>query len=242
MSDANIGRRTSVDDLQPRGLAAAMRADPTLAAWVGMQGIDSQAALTVARMHQLSQLGGLCELALLQGLHSGVGMQTPSLPETPSRKLSRTEKKRNREQQRRHEVNEGFDSLIDLLRRIEPKFRTGSRKPAFSAGADMDEHTITNRVDLLDYTMKLLQSLHDDNETKKVKIKELIAEQSALESNDEIEIATNLNRNKNEDTNSIEVCISLSENCLLHTLLTFYFELVNIFSIFNMLILSYLGQ
>ena len=205
MSDANIGCRTSAEALQPRGLAATMRADPTLAAWVGIQGIDSQAALTVARMHQLSQLGGLCELALLQGLHSGVGRQTPCSPEAPSRKLSRTEKKRNREQQRRHEVNEGFDSLVDLLRQIEPKFRTGSRKPAFSAGADMDEHTITNRVDLLDYTMKLLQSLHDDNEKKKEKIKELIAEQSAIETNCETETIANLQEKNNEGTSSIEV-------------------------------------
>jgi len=183
MSDSNLGRGASAEELQARGLAASMRADPALAALVGLHGFDSQAALAAARMHhmhQLSQLGGLGDLALLQSFQGGPGLlgQRPftSAFDEPTRKLSRTEKKRNREQQRRHEVNEGFDSLIDLLRRIEPRFRTGSRKPAFSAGADMDEHTITNRVDLLDYTMHLIQSLHDDNEKKKERIKELIAE------------------------------------------------------------------
>jgi hypothetical protein len=202
MSDQNRSR-ASVEEIQARGLAA-MRADPTLAALVGMQGFDSQAALAVARMHhvhQLSQLGGLGDLALLQGFGGAglLGRHGGGSPETPSRKLSRTEKKRNREQQRRHEVNEGFDALIDLLRRIEPKFRTGSRKPAFSAGADMDEHTITNRVDLLDYTMKLLQHLHDENESKKDKIKGLLIEQATKKATEEVRAGTG---DTNEEQNS----------------------------------------
>ena len=210
MSDQNLNS-ASVEEMQARGLAA-MRADPNLAAtMVGMQGFDSQAALAMARMHhvhQLNQLGGLGDLALLQGFGGPglLGRHSEVSPEPPSQKLSRTEKKRNREQQRRHEVNEGFDGLIDLLRRIEPKFRTGSRKPTFSAGADIDEHTITNRVDLLDYTMKLLQHLHDENEIKKEKIKELLVEQATKKATEEVKEGkgdTNVQETSSAEVSSI---------------------------------------
>jgi hypothetical protein len=78
--------------------------------------------------------------------------------------LLRTERKRSREKQRRHDVNKQFTDLTSTVRQIE---------------ADTEEYRVStmyspnNRADLIARTVALLQALHSLNEKKALEIQHL---------------------------------------------------------------------
>jgi hypothetical protein len=83
--------------------------------------------------------------------------------------VSRTERKRSREKQRRFDVNKQFNDLTACLRHVESEYdsselRAASLPAVFSA---------SNRADLLARTVALLHALNDTNKRRKKEILDL---------------------------------------------------------------------
>mmetsp|Transcript_4410 Transcript_4410/g.5098 ORF Transcript_4410/g.5098 Transcript_4410/m.5098 type:complete len:328 (+) Transcript_4410:72-1055(+) len=86
-----------------------------------------------------------------------------------ARAKARSERKRNREKQRREDVNKQFADLSQLLRQIEAEDLTDEgckRLPIVSGGP-------TNRVDLIGRTIVVLERIHKLNKDRKREIEEL---------------------------------------------------------------------
>jgi hypothetical protein len=87
---------------------------------------------------------------------------------------NRSERKRSREKRRRSELNTGLDSLATLLYTIEPKL-----KSPLSAGKGLHsdeaegQTAISNRVELINFTVKVMTRLHEENEARKLVISDL---------------------------------------------------------------------
>jgi len=98
--------------------------------------------------------------------------------------LSASERKRNREKQRRNKLNQGLDELASLLYKIDPSLQTYSEAPpshlsSSQGGWPMDfppkdgSQTITNRVELINCALKMLKQLHRENEQRKKFLEDL---------------------------------------------------------------------
>ena len=101
------------------------------------------------------------------------GTLSGSAPMPPPLKKSAAtsaEHKRNREKQRRSELNETLDDLSELVFQIDPSLRSGRAEVVgdedqrmMSAGR---KNTITNRTELIQCTVRLLKRIHADNQRK----------------------------------------------------------------------------
>ena len=103
----------------------------------------------------------------------GPGNESGSVPMPPPPKKSAAtsaEHKRNREKQRRSELNETLDDLSELVFQIDPSLRSGRAEVVgdedhrmMSAGR---KNTITNRTELIQCTVRLLKRIHAENQRK----------------------------------------------------------------------------
>lgn len=101
------------------------------------------------------------------------GNESESVPMPPPAKKSAAtsaEHKRNREKQRRSELNETLDDLSELVFQIDPSLRSGRAEVVgdedqrmMSAGR---KNTITNRTELIQCTVRLLKRIHAENQRK----------------------------------------------------------------------------
>mmetsp|Transcript_24608 Transcript_24608/g.36112 ORF Transcript_24608/g.36112 Transcript_24608/m.36112 type:complete len:289 (+) Transcript_24608:67-933(+) len=85
--------------------------------------------------------------------------------------LSRTERKRCREKKRRSDVNRGFDSLTSVLMKIEhPQAMSEPSTSPASQDPGIGAHRCNNRVELISWSIKVLERLHKENEELKEKV------------------------------------------------------------------------
>ena len=105
----------------------------------------------------------------------GTSSQSRAADTGNDRFLSASERKRNREKERRNKLNHGLDELATLLFSIDPSLQTYGDAPS-SPGSSWatntplpkeGAHTITNRVELINCTLKVLKQLHHENEERK---------------------------------------------------------------------------
>ena len=116
------------------------------------------------------------------GTGTGRGNDTTTMVNPATDKsLSASERKRHREKQRRNKLNHGLDELATLLFSIDPSLKTFSEAPSATATAGGDGsdwpgtaalakesgQTITNRVELINCTLKVMKQLHKENEDRK---------------------------------------------------------------------------
>ena len=93
--------------------------------------------------------------------------------------MSRSEKKKHREQKRRKQVNKGLDELMALLVEIDPSIKStdGDKSRQGQAKAPPDEkhgdHPLLNRVDLISRTVSVLDRLYRENKQQKLIIEQL---------------------------------------------------------------------
>ena len=95
-------------------------------------------------------------------------------------KLSRSERKRHREQKRRSDVNKGFEALMTILIQIDPQVKHEAQERArrgLSKGGPAGAHddNLLSRVDLVNRTAEVLRRIHQENEQRKKIIETLIA-------------------------------------------------------------------
>jgi hypothetical protein len=92
-------------------------------------------------------------------------------------KLSRADRKRNREKKRRKNVNKGFDDLMNLLIEIDPKVRAEAeeraRRGKWKGSIGAQEENLLTRADLITRSADVLRQVHRENEARKVIIMEL---------------------------------------------------------------------
>jgi hypothetical protein len=81
--------------------------------------------------------------------------------------LTRAEKKRDREKQRRSEINQGYDHLLDLLFRIDPKIR---REAEVQAKRGKEDQPLLNRLEIINSACAVLERIHNENEERKMVI------------------------------------------------------------------------
>mmetsp|Transcript_20360 Transcript_20360/g.29442 ORF Transcript_20360/g.29442 Transcript_20360/m.29442 type:complete len:318 (-) Transcript_20360:1087-2040(-) len=99
---------------------------------------------------------------------SGIVVSTSSDNIHPEVKAAaRSERKRSREKQRRSDVNKHFADLTALLRKIESEGEDGTTRLRQTTTPP------TNRVDLLNRTISVLETVHRENKAKKVEITDL---------------------------------------------------------------------
>lgn len=114
----------------------------------------------------------MVSVPLIPAFHRFVCFQ-PNVGE-PSQEtsLSRSERKRNREQHRRNEVTNGLDAMAAMLSKIDPGRMKGgrwtSKKESGDGGVAM------SRVELLNHALETLDRLHTENESRKRIIADLI--------------------------------------------------------------------
>ena len=103
---------------------------------------------------------------------SGSESDTAPMPPPPKKSAATSaEHKRNREKQRRSELNETLDDLSELVFQIDPALRSGRAaeevgmedQQLISAGR---KNTITNRTELIQCTVRLLKRIHAQNQEK----------------------------------------------------------------------------
>lgn len=87
--------------------------------------------------------------------------------ETGTPGLTRAEKKRDREKQRRSEINQGYDHLLDLLFRIDPKIR---REAEVQAKRGKEDQPLLNRLEIINSACAVLERIHNENEERKMVI------------------------------------------------------------------------
>eukprot|EP00543_Licmophora_paradoxa_P009170 CAMPEP_0202448492 /NCGR_PEP_ID=MMETSP1360-20130828/7304_1 /ASSEMBLY_ACC=CAM_ASM_000848 /TAXON_ID=515479 /ORGANISM="Licmophora paradoxa, Strain CCMP2313" /LENGTH=264 /DNA_ID=CAMNT_0049066091 /DNA_START=325 /DNA_END=1119 /DNA_ORIENTATION=+ len=97
--------------------------------------------------------------------------------------MDKAQRKRERERQRRNEVNQGFDDLLALLVSIDPAIRkeVSRREEAkhFHEGKKGNPDTDTqlvNRVEVMAKTSEVLMRLHHENEERKALVEKLQVE------------------------------------------------------------------
>lgn len=90
---------------------------------------------------------------------------------------ARTERKRNREKQRRSDVNKGLDQLIYLVFAIDPQLKKEAEERAKKnphGGRSLTaDNALLSRVELLNCAVATLQHVHQENEERKMVIARL---------------------------------------------------------------------
>jgi len=83
---------------------------------------------------------------------------------------SRSEKKRNREQKRRNEVNEGLDRLTKVLFIIDPDLKAAAQTRATKAqgASTANEAQLLSRVELINCAAETLARIYQENEQYKI--------------------------------------------------------------------------
>lgn len=79
--------------------------------------------------------------------------------------LSRSERKRNREKNRRNSLNYRLEALAALLFKIDPTLKSGK-----------GDNAIMNRVNLIQSTVQTLERIYKENEDRKLLITDLSGE------------------------------------------------------------------
>ncbi len=104
------------------------------------------------------------------------------MPPPPKKSAATSaEHKRNREKQRRSELNETLDDLSELVFQIDPALRSGRAEEVAHEDQRMmspgRKNTITNRTELIQCTVRLLKRIHAQNQQKDKIIADLGASQ-----------------------------------------------------------------
>ena len=108
-----------------------------------------------------------------------VAMKLISEPSTAQATATRSERKRNREQKRRNEVNSGLDQLTRLIFIIDPQLKavaelraskshSGGRRPP-----GVSDTQLLSRVELINSAVATLARVHQENEERKLMIARL---------------------------------------------------------------------
>lgn len=108
-----------------------------------------------------------------------------------SANISRSERKKLREQKRRKELNKGLDGLMALLIEIDPSIQTHaadrdktrkgqSSKASTSSSSSEIENQLLNRVDLISRAVSVLERLNHENKQQKLMIQQLLMSKSAV--------------------------------------------------------------
>ena len=93
--------------------------------------------------------------------------------------LSRSERKRNREKNRRNALNHRLESLATLLFKIDPSLKAGakcitpSNSSSNSSNSNSMDQTIMNRVSLIQSAVQTLERIYNENEERKLIIRDL---------------------------------------------------------------------
>lgn len=83
----------------------------------------------------------------------------------PKLAQSRSEKKRNREQKRRNQLNDGLDKLTEAIFTIDPDLKAAARARASSNNkSSVPDTQLLSRVELIDTAVATLQRVHQENE------------------------------------------------------------------------------
>lgn len=85
--------------------------------------------------------------------------------------LSRAEKKRDREKQRRKDLNGAYDRLSALLFKIDPKIREDAdERSKIKTSGDGEDMLTFNRLELVNSAVDVLERIHRENEERKMVI------------------------------------------------------------------------
>lgn len=97
----------------------------------------------------------------------------------------RAERKRQREQQRRHNLNKGLDEMMAILFRIDPRLKDDSIErsnlqsrlggPMSPTVSKNENNALLSRVEIVQYAVSTLERLHRENEERKMVIADLMA-------------------------------------------------------------------
>ena len=95
----------------------------------------------------------------------------------PKLAKAKSEKKRDREQQRRNALNEGMDRLTDLIFLIDPQLRVvaESRVTKNSSNKTPSTYQLMSRVELVNSAVATLQRVHQENERTKMAIAQIMS-------------------------------------------------------------------
>lgn len=112
------------------------------------------------------------------------------MPPPPKKSAATSaEHKRNREKQRRSELNETLDDLSELVFQIDPALRSGRAEEVAIEDQRMmspgRKNTITNRTELIQCTVRLLKRIHAQNQQKDKIIADLGGAQQQLSSHEQ---------------------------------------------------------
>lgn len=87
------------------------------------------------------------------------------VPDGPKLAQSRSEKKRNREQQRRNQLNEGLDRLTEVIFIVDPDLKAAARARASNNNrSSVPDTQLLSRVELIDTAVATLHRVHQQNE------------------------------------------------------------------------------
>jgi hypothetical protein len=90
--------------------------------------------------------------------------------------INRSERKRQREKQRRSDLTSAFDELASVIVAVDPEqgrdFASGQtnkkgRRSSISSRTDGDESGGTTRLDLIGKAVRVIRQLHQENEYRK---------------------------------------------------------------------------
>jgi len=84
--------------------------------------------------------------------------------------LTRSEKKRDREKKRRKDLNAGYDALMSLIFKIDPKIRQEAEERVKKSKGGVEELPVLNRLELIQSTVHVLERVHQENEERKLVI------------------------------------------------------------------------
>lgn len=85
----------------------------------------------------------------------------------------KAERKREREKQRRLDLNEAFERLQELVFRINPEIRKEAEIRMAVSKSRNDEQGIFNRLELLLHALDTLEAVHEENEERKMVIQHM---------------------------------------------------------------------
>jgi hypothetical protein len=180
--ESDLDRRleiSSTDDLQENDEGAWAES-------IEIEGTKSDAAIAVYKNNNVDDNSVFIENARKRPISDLEAWKTPIGNVTKKSTLTSAEYKRNREKQRRSELNDSLDDLSDLVFQIDPSLKSGRDE---AVGNDsVEDHkksiggksTITNRTELIQCTVRLLRRIHSENQQKDTIIDNLKRMQNSL--------------------------------------------------------------
>lgn len=96
-----------------------------------------------------------------------VAEQAIAASDGPRLARAKSEKKRNREQQRRNALNEGLDRLTELLFFVDPHLKTAAEERTAKNNKTSNNEQLLSRVELVNSAVSTLGRIHQENERNK---------------------------------------------------------------------------